>query len=76
MIRAWMARLCKPPDSAGDDVAARAWFDEHIVHRIDSADNEEAAQDPLVERLRTICIDAAQMYPDREGAIRSSIPGA
>jgi len=55
----------------GDDVAARAWFDEHIVHRIDSApDSEEAAQGELVERLRTICIHAAQMYPDREGAMQ------
>jgi hypothetical protein len=56
----------------GDDVAARAWFNEHIVHRIDwTADNEEAAQDALVERVRAICIDAVQMYPDeREAAIQ------
>src|SRR6266852_4294704 len=54
----------------GDDVAARAWFDEHLIHRIDQIpDNEEATQDALVERVRTICVDAAQMYPDREAAM-------
>jgi hypothetical protein len=55
----------------GDDVAARAWFNEHIVHRIDwTADNEKAAEDALVERVRTICVDAARMYPDREAAMK------
>ncbi len=64
----WQEALSKFP---GDDVAARAWFDEHIIHRIEQLPvTEEAAQeDALVERVRTICLDAAQMYPDREGAM-------
>ena len=64
----WREALDKFP---GDDVAARAWFDEHIIHRIEQIPvNEEATQeDALVERVRTICLDAAQMYPDREGAM-------
>jgi len=64
----WREALDKFP---GDDVAARAWFDEHIIHRIDQIPaNEEATQeDALVERVRTICLDAAQMYADREGAM-------
>ena len=54
-----------------DDVAARAWFDEHIIHRVDAIpDNEEAAENALVERVRTICVDAARMYPDREAAMK------
>jgi hypothetical protein len=82
----WQEALSKFP---GDDVAARVWFDEHIIHRIEQLPvNEEAAQedaaqedaaqedaaqedaaqeDALVERVRTICLDAAQMYPDRGG---------
>jgi len=63
----WQEARSKFP---GDYVAA--WFDEHIVHRIDSTpDTEEAVQDvALVERVRTICVDAAQMFPDdREAAI-------
>jgi hypothetical protein len=64
----WQEALSKFP---GDDVAARAWFDEHIIHRVQSApENEKAAQeDALVERVRTICIDAARMYPDPEAAM-------
>jgi hypothetical protein len=64
----WQEARSKFP---GDGVAARAWFDEHIIHRIEQISvNEEAPQeDALVERVRTICLDAAQMYPDREGAM-------
>ena len=69
----WQEARSKFP---GDDVAARAWFDEHIIHRIEQipvkeeAAQEDAAQeDALVERVRTICIDAAQIYPDREAAM-------
>jgi hypothetical protein len=63
----WQEALSK---FRGDDVAARAWFDEHIIHRIEQLPvNEEALQeDALVERVRTICLDA-QIYPDREGAM-------
>jgi len=59
----WQEALSKFP---GDDVAARAWFDEHIIHRIEQL---PAQEDALVERVRTICLDAAQMYPDRKGAM-------
>jgi hypothetical protein len=65
----WQEALSKFP---GDYVAARAWFDEHIVHRIDSTRDTEGAIQALalVERVRTICVEAVQMYPDdREAAM-------
>jgi hypothetical protein len=71
--RLWKEARSKFP---GDDLAARAWFNEHLVHRVDAmAHNEEADEDAdedaLVERVRTICIDAVRMYPDeREAAIQ------
>jgi hypothetical protein len=67
--RLWKEARSKFP---GDDLAARAWFNEHLVHRVDAlAHNEKADEDAMVERVRTICIDAVQMYPDeREAAIQ------
>ena len=44
----------------GDDVAARAWFDEHIIHRIEQLPvNEETAQeDGLIEARASIAFPA------------------
>jgi len=53
----WQEALSKFP---GDDVAARAWFDEHIIHRIEQLPvNEETAQeDGLIEARASIAFPA------------------
>ena len=50
----WQEALSKFP---GDDVAARAWFDEHIIHRIEQLPVNERGR-PGRRIDRSACLDA------------------